>query len=492
MLLGVLECDILRGSGCTNELQDEEAHEDVNVSVEGWGADVGLGEVDPERLADGGWDEVVFIGELLCWLSRRRGILPPLAGSPLQHDFHCQFHANDGNDLSEDLTSSLLHRPSSIYARADNSSVSHVTDVPRHPALHSPEASTSGTTATDLSLHIRSLSSRTSFNDFHSPEDASVLSESTVHTHLYRDDLSHDHDPPPVFHPRCIHELEEPSFMLGQAISPSDSPQRLRNLSYTTYRPRPSNHANVDHTPQNTSLSVKPPIHSSRLVRLTGWIDEVDTQVELEQFEASRAQASSGSGSRSPYGQGNGSDSLNIISPLRTLTSNMAMPVSKMGTVLVSSENDESDNDESDDLPFDVSFSASLNTSTPAKCKMKVRDQKSPTLQTSLGAGASQRCSNRPTSARLGSVVSAGRHLSCKLSSPASDDVTLHLQGRRASQSCASMHDDSSRIQAASSIFNTPSTMSLLSERARLLTELAAVRRTSNAGGSISVGRSIN
>src|ERR1700722_11135666 len=30
--------------------------------------DVGLSEVDPRKLAMGGWDEVVFVGELLCWL----------------------------------------------------------------------------------------------------------------------------------------------------------------------------------------------------------------------------------------------------------------------------------------------------------------------------------------------------------------------------------------------------------------------------------------
>ena len=32
------------------------------------GEDVGLSAVDPRRLAAGEWDEVVFVGEVLCWL----------------------------------------------------------------------------------------------------------------------------------------------------------------------------------------------------------------------------------------------------------------------------------------------------------------------------------------------------------------------------------------------------------------------------------------
>ncbi|KAF8525583.1 hypothetical protein BU17DRAFT_62725 [Hysterangium stoloniferum] len=34
--------------------------------------DIGLSEVDPRKLAAGNWDEVVFVGQTLCWLARTR------------------------------------------------------------------------------------------------------------------------------------------------------------------------------------------------------------------------------------------------------------------------------------------------------------------------------------------------------------------------------------------------------------------------------------
>jgi hypothetical protein len=34
--------------------------------------DIGLSDIDPRRLAKGEWDEVVFVGAVLCWLGRRR------------------------------------------------------------------------------------------------------------------------------------------------------------------------------------------------------------------------------------------------------------------------------------------------------------------------------------------------------------------------------------------------------------------------------------
>lgn len=41
--------------------------------------DVGLGDVDPCKLAEGAWDESVFVGELLCWIGRRVGLLPRIS-----------------------------------------------------------------------------------------------------------------------------------------------------------------------------------------------------------------------------------------------------------------------------------------------------------------------------------------------------------------------------------------------------------------------------
>ncbi|KIK79991.1 hypothetical protein PAXRUDRAFT_115676, partial [Paxillus rubicundulus Ve08.2h10] len=84
VLLGVLECDVLRGGTEADHPQDQSTSTHVDdsvlcaggVSVDGWAGDIGLGDVDPERLADGGWEETIFVGELLCWLARKKGILP--------------------------------------------------------------------------------------------------------------------------------------------------------------------------------------------------------------------------------------------------------------------------------------------------------------------------------------------------------------------------------------------------------------------------------
>ncbi|KAF9035904.1 hypothetical protein BJ165DRAFT_1533381 [Panaeolus papilionaceus] len=51
MFLGVLETDIVQ-------------------------SDVGLSAIDPRRLADGDWDEVCFVGQILCWIGRKEGLIP--------------------------------------------------------------------------------------------------------------------------------------------------------------------------------------------------------------------------------------------------------------------------------------------------------------------------------------------------------------------------------------------------------------------------------
>ncbi|PPQ70584.1 hypothetical protein CVT24_000062 [Panaeolus cyanescens] len=46
-------------------------------------ADVGLSAVDPRKLADGDWDEVCFVGQILCWLGRKNGLIDPLGHSAI-------------------------------------------------------------------------------------------------------------------------------------------------------------------------------------------------------------------------------------------------------------------------------------------------------------------------------------------------------------------------------------------------------------------------
>ncbi|KAF9240167.1 hypothetical protein BU15DRAFT_45947 [Melanogaster broomeanus] len=232
VLLGVLECDVLHG----------------------WADEIGLGQVDPERLADGGWEETIFVGELLCWLARRKGILPRLKRSH-----------------TADFSHSLLLHPSPAP-------LSHITDVPRHPLVHSPEPSLSlshSNTGTDLSIRARSVSSRTSLSGSRADSYGEDGSEATVHPYAdnrdAQDDEAEDH--PPIFRPHCIHELEDPSYihaLAGPSFASSASnhgPPSEDETDRSEAEDRLSD-GEAGHDPY------VPPTPTPRRVRLTGWIDE--------------------------------------------------------------------------------------------------------------------------------------------------------------------------------------------------------------------------
>ncbi|KAF8464812.1 hypothetical protein JB92DRAFT_3063844 [Gautieria morchelliformis] len=51
--------------------------------------DIGLSEIDPRRLAAGLWDEVVFVGETLCWLGRRQEQIGHEYDSQVDHPEAC-------------------------------------------------------------------------------------------------------------------------------------------------------------------------------------------------------------------------------------------------------------------------------------------------------------------------------------------------------------------------------------------------------------------
>ncbi|KAH7910827.1 hypothetical protein BJ138DRAFT_1152056 [Hygrophoropsis aurantiaca] len=226
VFLGVLECDVLE-------------------------MDVGLSEVDPSNLALGMWDEIVFVGELLCWLGKRRGIIyVPLDGS----------HSEDGVDLS----TSILLRPEPTVTM-----LSHITDVPRHPRVASPSTRSTATTSmnTDLSMHSS-----------HTSSDTSILgslasTHRTVHAHTRTPSpapSSPSPSPSPT-RPRCIHELADPSFIIppDQSIETSFNSNASQSLC---------------------DCSIMPPSPSPQPapVRYTGWIGEVDSEAEIRLFEASR------------------------------------------------------------------------------------------------------------------------------------------------------------------------------------------------------------
>lgn len=230
VFLGVLECDVLP--------EDE---------------DIGLADLDPRRLADGCWEETVFVGELLCWLGRKRGIIEAFVGD------------DDDCEGGVDLTASMLLHPEPCY----NGELSHITDVPRHPRVASPSARSTATMSvhTDLSMrHAPHTESDTSMAD-------SELSDRTETQPL--------HDDSGVYHqPHCIHELDDPSYILGP------------NASYTSNIDDSIEGSDPDYSTQSTSSDEQPPTPTPQPIRLKGWIGAVDSELEMKAFAANKCNAS--------------------------------------------------------------------------------------------------------------------------------------------------------------------------------------------------------
>ncbi|OAX31025.1 hypothetical protein K503DRAFT_131978 [Rhizopogon vinicolor AM-OR11-026] len=186
VFLGVLECDVLP----TDE-------------------DIGLANIDARILAKGGWEETVLVGELLCWLRRKRGIIDALV---------C-----DDNEGEVDLTASILPHPELSYVE-----LWHITDVLHHP--HVPSPSTRFTATTSAQIHL-------SMHDAPPVEsDTSIayseLSDWTETQPIRGNTIHHQ--------PQCIHGLEDPSYFLE------------RNAWYTSFD---------DHT-KDTALSKSRPFSS--------------------------------------------------------------------------------------------------------------------------------------------------------------------------------------------------------------------------------------
>jgi hypothetical protein len=187
--------------------------------------DVGLSEVDPRKLAVGEWDEVVFVGELLCWLGKQRGLLPPETVEALR-------------DVED---SSVLPKLRSGRDRAQSLST---------------RSTVTNSANTDLSMR-----------------SANTNSDTTIMTGSYLSDGSPSiASTSPPRRPRCIHELEQPSLIATNDTFNLDQDESLAATEF--FCDCSTNHlaSASDHTP----------------VRYAGWIDKVNDSVELELFEASK------------------------------------------------------------------------------------------------------------------------------------------------------------------------------------------------------------
>jgi hypothetical protein len=208
MFLGVLESDIVK-------------------------VDVGLSNVDPGRLANGEWEEVVFVGEVLCRVGRRLGVT-------VDHD--------EGEGLQ-------------YVAEGNEGSIARI-DRPYSPTTSAMSIVTKKTnTVSTFSLHRHTESNTSiSFSDY-PPDSSTPIQSPRKGSHLPT--LA----PLSLSPPHCIHEVPSPSIMLTPDIDDA-----FPNL-YCHIRPETS----IRYRDQTQEPAV----------RHTGYIEPVDEELELLSFESS-------------------------------------------------------------------------------------------------------------------------------------------------------------------------------------------------------------
>ncbi|KDR84247.1 hypothetical protein GALMADRAFT_220034 [Galerina marginata CBS 339.88] len=250
IFLGVLELDVLK-------------------------ADVGLSNVDPRRLADGEWEEVMFVAEILCWMGRRV-------------DFR-----RKSKNLDEELPVPVKQvDPKPHYPPPVRLSPKSQLDLDAE-SLFQTGSTTTGSTR----------QSRLMFSPFMKDSGGD-----SVTTEDHQDELQSDDEHPddvsdvlsalPPFKqqnlspPKCIHEVPSPSLLFSGDFglgSPSSSSQ------HHGHSPPPSHTrsfcSDCDPTTANT-LPIEhdhSADHSHTSVRYSGFIEHVDEESELASFESSRS-----------------------------------------------------------------------------------------------------------------------------------------------------------------------------------------------------------
>ncbi|KAI0304288.1 hypothetical protein B0F90DRAFT_1625659 [Multifurca ochricompacta] len=211
--------------------------------------DVGLSDIDPRRLAAGEWEEVVFIAQLLCWLGKQMGLLPSQSRSPTTFSTRRSSSTMcEGTETTESTLDVRRIASPSMRSTATNSITSGFS--------FDREYQESDTTVQSLNNDVMETPR---------PRSERILPEAG---HRYR--------------PHCIHEIEDPSFLAQE-----DEEELLR-----------AEHDSVSHDnddmvdafcdcfqDEGASSTFYLKDRPSRSVRYDGYIQEVDTDLELRTFE---------------------------------------------------------------------------------------------------------------------------------------------------------------------------------------------------------------
>ncbi|KAI0826803.1 hypothetical protein BC628DRAFT_220258 [Trametes gibbosa] len=209
------------------------------------GMDVGLSEIDPRRLAAGEEEEAVFVGELLCWLGRQRGILSSDAG-PSRKD-----------DLPPTLPT---HRSQRAVSPSTQSTVT--SGIQSNLSLgRAALAETDTTVLSVLSEPLAPLA------------PAELPNLPTLPLQPGNEDAV-GRGTPTRPQPRCIHEVEDSSFLADMDFS-LDSSTSVCNCEGS-----------------DLEDDLPPTPKTPRPVRRTGWISSADEKRQLDLYYNRRAPSS--------------------------------------------------------------------------------------------------------------------------------------------------------------------------------------------------------
>ena len=260
IFLGVLETDILQ-------------------------RDLGLSNVDPRRLAEGQWDEVVFVGELLCWVARRIGLLdvnPKVDGTPRAPHAEAPPTSSTGGSNKRKRRRRGVSEP-----------------YPPHPELDTESVFYCGSSTTTMTTkHTQQTLSSFELGESRMESDTTVdynnnnNGEEDLSDPSTPSSSSFNFLPAPSTPPRCIHEIPSPSLLLSADLDTNGSfpfpltppkPSNGTERSFCSCPPSLAKHLPIEHDHHPPSSS-----SASPSVRMDGYIQQVDEDLEVESFERSR------------------------------------------------------------------------------------------------------------------------------------------------------------------------------------------------------------
>ncbi|KAF7795319.1 hypothetical protein EIP86_006475 [Pleurotus ostreatoroseus] len=260
------------------------------------GEDVGLSAVDPRRLAAGEWDEVVFVGEVLCWLGKVFGVIPHARLVHPRHRMYVDMNETSYEDGSEFVDATQLNK------RAGSS------DVDRQPLRqrYSPNANQEIEPSMSMSHADRTRTMDATVLSTE-PDDTETpsLSELDLFDAPSRIGRYATSTPPPpptslsARTPRCIQEVADPSYVDHEDYDASEA-THIHDNTYSELSPEPDMEDGDASTASYCDCAPGPDPESPLAryaqpqavpVRRSGWLREVDLENELRAFEDMKVSA---------------------------------------------------------------------------------------------------------------------------------------------------------------------------------------------------------